>query len=194
MTAETSAQLHVALYVLGGQHGTGEDTPISMVFDNQIAAKFAMAVAAAGKHKHLRAAVGALWQMVSAGRPTAWGHVYSHMGNPMIEFADTVVECMAWRVDMRSTQLCPCSIWAREYEIDQVKLLYLLCVPPNLRHAYAQVNADNTAVKASIRRRCKGAWRQIGPHAWSRYHPTTRARYAWKEPWRTCTPSVHSMD
>ena len=66
MAAEISAEAHAAIYLLGGQHGVSQSVPVSVVYDNEIAARFARATASSTRHKLLHATVGTLWQIASA--------------------------------------------------------------------------------------------------------------------------------
>lgn len=58
MTAEITAQVYRALYVLRNNMGLPDHIPVDMVYDNDTAAAFARAVAAAGQHKSLHALAG----------------------------------------------------------------------------------------------------------------------------------------
>ena len=140
MAAETSAEAHAAIYLLGRQHGLPNTVPVSVVYDNEIAARFARANASSSRHHLLHATVGTLWQIASSRFSVEWAHVYSHFGSPINEFADTLVELMAWHPEVRSTQHCPCSTLAREYTPSQIKLMYLLHLPDSIQHAYPRVN------------------------------------------------------
>ena len=104
MAAETSAQLHAGLYLLSS--GLADTVPVSVIFDNETAAKFAMAVANSKRHLHLHAAVGTVWQVASSRYQVVWGHAYSHFGNPLNELVDRVVEYMAWNPGSWSRQPC----------------------------------------------------------------------------------------
>lgn len=140
MTAGITAQLHTGLYNLANSAKVPTSTPaslasakvptstpVSLALDNETAAKFAMATAALSSHAALVTATGIVWQVVSAHRPKPWGHTYSHMGEPMNEVADSVVEYMAWTEEAWSVQPCLCSVCANLYQVAQMKLMYLFC-------------------------------------------------------------------
>ena len=147
MTAEISAQAHGALFAWANPLRAAKGTPISVVFGNETAAKFAMSVAAAHKHVKLHATVGVLWQILSMHSPVAWAHAYSHMGEAMNELADSVVEHMAFRPEVRGSGECPCSVWCTQYSTAQIKLIYLLFVPDSMQHAYPATNSSRTSIQ-----------------------------------------------
>ena len=61
-----------------------------------------------------------------------------------------MVAYVAYEPAIRHQAPHPCSIWCQEYSLSQVKLLYLLCVPQRLKHAYPPTNDKRTAISATL--------------------------------------------
>ena len=159
MTAEISAQVHCVLFALSNPLRAQPKTPVSIVFDNHTAAKFAMSVASTKKNLRLHATVGVVSQILSMHTPVAWGHAYSHMGEGMNELADSIVAVMADTPGMRDDSSIPCSTWCQHYETASIKLMYLLFLPRHLAHAYPPVNPERTALMATPTSKVKWGYR-----------------------------------
>ena len=76
--------------------------------------------------------------------------------------ADSVVEYMPRNAEAWSVQPRPCSVWANDYPVAQIKLLYLIFLPQHMQHAYPRANEGNTAIAATppskIKRGCQQPW------------------------------------
>ena len=110
MTAEVSAQVHAMAFCLSDPLGGGTK-PISIIFDNTTAAKFALSVAQSKKSKMLHAITGALGQILGQHTAVTWGHVYSHLNDGMNELADTIVAYVTFNSEARHCRPSPCSTW-----------------------------------------------------------------------------------
>ena len=78
MTAETTAQAMAGLYALANPLGPSEAVPITIVYDNEVAAKFAKSAADTVTSRGLHAAAGSICQIAAMPRNLTWAHAYSH--------------------------------------------------------------------------------------------------------------------
>ena len=84
----------------------------------------------------------ALWQLTSLKWPTTWSHVHSHLGEPLNELADSLVEHSAWVPACRHTAETPVRRCLEAYSASQFKLLYLMDLPHDMADRYPQVNRE----------------------------------------------------
>lgn len=149
MTAEISAQAFAAMYTLSNDMQLQPDTLFTVVYGNEIAAKFARSVAKANTNQHLAAVTASLWQIAAMRRNIRWVHSFSHSCEPLNELADTIVEHAAKHQEIRHGNHHPCSTWVSRYSIAQAKLIYLACLPAEYRDAYPEISGDGKAIAAT---------------------------------------------
>lgn len=155
MTAECTAQLVAALVILANPLEVYPSVGVTVIYDNEIAARFSRAVAKSGKNVMLAAVLASVWQIATIQRSVEWVHAYSHMGEPMNELADSLVAHAAINPTARTDHEQPCALWCRHYKISQIKLLYLVRLPQHLRYAYPKISEDATAIEGTPQNRIK---------------------------------------
>ena len=143
-----------ALVVLANPMELDAAVTVTVIYDNETAAKLARAVARSGKNVLLAAVLASVWQIATMQRGVEWVHTYSHMGEPLNELADSLVAHAAFHPSVRSDHEQPCATWCREYKISQIKLMYLVCLPQHMQYAYPAVK-DGMAIEATPHNRVK---------------------------------------
>ena len=148
-TGELTAQAHAAMFLLGTIGRCARKVPVAVVYDSEVAARLAMATATSKVNKELSVVVASLWQLCSMHVPIYWYHTYSHRGDALNEMADAIVAAMAYRPELRDEVKRPCSEWLGKMPMHNIKLIYLLYLPPELRHAYPMIREDKRAIEVT---------------------------------------------
>ena len=147
--AEISAQIMAAMWVYSNELGLDGPVPVDVVFDNVMAAAVSQATATPHRQVCLSSMAAALWQLTSLKWPTTWSHVHSHLGEPLNELADSLVEHSAWVPACRHTAETPVRRCLEAYSTSQFKLLYLMDLPHDMADRYPQVNREEGKIRAT---------------------------------------------
>lgn len=124
-------------------------TKFSITYDNESAAGFARSVLTAKVNAMMAAVVGSLWQIACMSWHIHWIHTLSRLGDPPNELVAAIVAHASHNPDVRHEAGHPCSTWAHEYSVEQVKLLYLVCLPDHLQEAYPLIRSDGRSICAT---------------------------------------------
>ena len=96
MVGESSAQAWAAMLILAGYLPDTDFTPVRLVYDNEIASKFAQAVAHSEKNLLLHTTLSTCLQVTTMRRAVSWSHTDSHRGDRFNNLDDAVVAAASY--------------------------------------------------------------------------------------------------